>query len=184
MNEKLTKLSKRLSLVLRHHPEKIGIRLDEYGRIEINKLIDKFNAHYGQKIDRLQIEQIIKESPRQRYVIEGNYIRALYGHSIPVLPLQAPETPPEILYHGTSPAAAKMIQSEGLNKMGREFVHLTDDPEIAKKIGRRHDARPVVFRINTLKAVNDGYSFYSTKSGIWLVKALPACYLTKESSQG
>lgn len=44
MNEKLTKLSKRLSLILRHHPEKIGIHLDEYGRVEINELIDNFNA--------------------------------------------------------------------------------------------------------------------------------------------
>ncbi|WP_197050513.1 RNA 2'-phosphotransferase, partial [Tetragenococcus muriaticus] len=86
--------------------KKLGINLDEYGRIEINEFIDKFNAHYGQKIDQAQIEQIINESPRQRYVIEGDYIRALYGHSVSVLPLQGPDIPPEILYHGTSPTAA------------------------------------------------------------------------------
>lgn len=180
MNERL---SKRLSLVLRHQPEKIGINLDEYGRVEINELINKFNAHYGQKIDQSQIKQIIKESPRQRYIIEKNYIRALYGHSIPVLPLQAPDIPPEILYHGTSSAAAKIIQSDGLNKMKREFVHLSENLETAKKIGRRHDVKPVIFRINALKAANDGYSFYATKSGIWLVKVLPAHYLTAEFSE-
>nr|WP_028790274.1 RNA 2'-phosphotransferase [Tetragenococcus muriaticus] len=181
MNEKLTKLSKRLSLVLRHRPEKIGINLDEYGRIEINEFIDKFNAHYGQKIDQAQIEQIINESPRQRYVIEGDYIRALYGHSVSVLPLQGPDIPPEILYHGTSPTAAKIIQSEGLNKMGREFVHLSENLETAKKIGRRHADPPAVFYIYALKAAENGYAFYSTKSGIWLVELLPASYLLKMS---
>ncbi|MDN6640850.1 MAG: RNA 2'-phosphotransferase [Tetragenococcus sp.] len=180
MNETLTKLSKRLALVLRHQPEKIGLKLDEYGRVNVNELIDKFNAHYGQKIDQQQIEQIINHSPRQRYIIEGNYIRALYGHSIPVLPLQEPATPPEFLYHGTSPTAAKIIQAEGLKKMGREFVHLSEHLETAEKNGKRHDAKPVIFRVYALRAAASGYFFYPTESGIWLVEYLPASYLLKE----
>ncbi|MGO2853206.1 MAG: RNA 2'-phosphotransferase [Tetragenococcus koreensis] len=180
MNETLTKLSKRLALVLRHHPEKIGIQLDEYGRVDINELIDKFNAHYGQKISQQQIEQIINNSPRQRYVIEGKQIRALYGHSIPVLPLQEPTTPPEILYHGTRLAAAKIIQTEGLKKMGREFVHLAENIETAEKIGKRHEAAPIIFRIYALKACAAGVYFYPTESGIWLVEYLPATYLINE----
>ncbi|GAA5422002.1 RNA 2'-phosphotransferase [Tetragenococcus halophilus] len=180
MDEKLTKISKQLALVLRHHPEKINITLDEYGRVEINELINKFNAHYSRKIDRQKIEEIINNSPRQRYVIEGTKIRALYGHSVSVLPLQEAVIPPKILYHGTSQAAAKIIQAEGLNKMGREFVHLSEKLETAIKIGSRHDTSPIIFQVYAKKAATDGYAFYSPKSGVWLVENLPAIYLKKE----
>ncbi len=50
MDHQLTRLSKRLSFVLRHHPDKIGIRLDHYGRVDLQTLIEKFNRHYGTPI--------------------------------------------------------------------------------------------------------------------------------------
>ncbi|WP_038025636.1 RNA 2'-phosphotransferase, partial [Tetragenococcus muriaticus] len=64
---------------------------------------------------------------------------------------------------------------------GREFVHLSENLETAKKIGRRHADPPAVFYIYALKAAENGYAFYSTKSGIWLVELLPASYLLKMS---
>jgi RNA:NAD 2'-phosphotransferase (TPT1/KptA family) len=39
MDQRLTRLSKRLSFVLRHHPDKIGIQLDPYGRVDLELLI-------------------------------------------------------------------------------------------------------------------------------------------------
>ena len=50
MNNKTTnKLSKFLSLVLRHSPETIGITLDENGWTDVIDLIDKMNKN-GEKI--------------------------------------------------------------------------------------------------------------------------------------
>ncbi len=46
MDHQLTRLSKRLSFVLRHHPDKIGIKLDRYGRVDLQTLITKFNQHF------------------------------------------------------------------------------------------------------------------------------------------
>ena len=40
----LKKISKMLSLVLRHAPEKIGLVLDEAGWAEVEELIQKVNA--------------------------------------------------------------------------------------------------------------------------------------------
>ncbi len=58
----------------------------------------------------------MKDSDKQRYAIEGNTIRALYGHSVPVEPLTPPTEPPEKLYHGTTHVAAEFIVDEGLKK--------------------------------------------------------------------
>ncbi|VTU52080.1 putative RNA 2'-phosphotransferase [Lactobacillus rhamnosus DSM] [Lacticaseibacillus rhamnosus] len=34
--------------------------------------------------------------------------------------------------------------------MNRDFVHLSSDLDMAKQVGSRHDAHPVIFRIDAL----------------------------------
>ena len=51
MTEKeTTSLSKLLSLILRHHPELIGITLDGQGWVSVAELLEKLNA-YGRPVD-------------------------------------------------------------------------------------------------------------------------------------
>ncbi len=182
MDHELVKLSKRLSYVLRHHPEKIGITLDDYGRVDLNQLIRKFNQHYGTPINRQLINEIMWQSDKQRYAIEGQTIRALYGHSVPVEPLTPPEMPPKILYHGTSHAAARLIEVEGLKKMDRDFVHLSANSKMALQVGQRRDPKPMIFEVAAREAATAGILFYPTESGIWLVDAMPAKFLKTWSS--
>lgn len=177
MDHQLTRLSKRLSYVLKHHPDKIGIQLDRYGRVDLQTLIQKFNQHFGTPISEKIIREIMKKSDKQRYAIEGHTIRALYGHSIPVDPLTPPTVPPEKLYHGTSHAAAKFIVDEGLKKMDRDFVHLSATPKMAIEVGKRRDPLPVIFEIEARKAALSGGLFYPTESGVWLVDKVLAQFL-------
>ncbi|GAA3199677.1 RNA 2'-phosphotransferase [Lentilactobacillus kefiri] len=177
MDHQLTRLSKRLSFVLRHHPDKIGIKLDRYGRVDLQTLITKFNQHFGTPISEKIIRKIMRESDKQRYAIEGNTILALYGHSVPVQPLTPPTEPPEKLYHGTTHAAAKFIVDEGLKKMDRDFVHLSANQKMAVQVGKRRDPNPVIFEVAAQKAADAGILFYPTESGVWLVDAMPAKFL-------
>ena len=99
----ITKISKFLSLVLRHKPEVIGLQVDELGWMNITELIEKARKA-GINLTPALIRQIVSTSDKQRFSIspDGNYIRANQGHSIPVdLGLQ-PIEPPELLYHGTA----------------------------------------------------------------------------------
>ena len=51
MREENTKLSRFLSMILRHHPEVIGIELDSHGWADIDRLIEGVNRS-GKYIDR------------------------------------------------------------------------------------------------------------------------------------
>jgi putative RNA 2'-phosphotransferase len=177
MDRQLTRISKRISFILRHHPERIGISLDQYGRVNLESFMNHFNRHYGTPISEPLIQKIMAQSDKQRYAIEGDTIRALYGHSIPVKPLTPPKMPPEFLYHGTTHAAARLIVDEGLKKMDRDFVHLSANQQMAIQVGKRRDNQPVVFEVQAKVAATAGILFYPTKSGIWLVDAMPAKYL-------
>jgi putative RNA 2'-phosphotransferase len=99
----LAKVSKFLSLILRHQPEVIGLRLDTGGWVAIAELVAKARAA-GVPISEKIVLTIVSRSDKQRFALstDGKQIRANQGHSIPVdLGLPASE-PPELLYHGTA----------------------------------------------------------------------------------
>ena len=52
------KISKFLSLVLRHQPELIGIQLDQNGWADVALLIEKVNAH-GIQLDQIILNHIV-----------------------------------------------------------------------------------------------------------------------------
>ena len=174
-----TQISKLISLVLRHHPEKLGLTLDSHGWADAKALIEAINAI--QPFDMAQLERIVRTDSKQRYAFspDRTRIRANQGHSIPVDLELTPRTPPAMLWHGTGERFAGAIMREGLKPMGRQYVHLSADPDTAVKVGRRH-GRPVLFTVDAARMVGDGLSFYRSENGVWLTDAVPAQYLNVE----
>ena len=106
-------------------------------------------------------------------------IRALYGHSVPVdLGLKC-KVPPVQLYHGTSTKASIDILEYGILPMSRNFVHLTDDKDIAIEVGRHH-GDPLIACVNTIEMIYAGYHFYTPVVHIWLVSKVPSQYFKIE----
>jgi putative RNA 2'-phosphotransferase len=60
------RISKFISLILRHKPEEIGLTLDEYGYISTPDLIKGLNKK-GYKVTISDIERIVAEDGKQRY---------------------------------------------------------------------------------------------------------------------
>src|SRR4051794_12977820 len=102
MANDLVKLSKFLSLVLRHKPEEIGITLDSGGWVAVDELL-RACAAYGKHISRDEVDQLVASSDKQRFALneDRTRIRANQGHSVEVTLDHKPATPPAVLYHGT-----------------------------------------------------------------------------------
>ena len=177
-----TQISKLISLVLRHHPEKLGLTLDVHGWADTEALIHAIDAI--QPFDMEQLEHIVRADNKQRYAFspDKTRIRANQGHSIPVDLELVPCTPPAILWHGTGERFVNSIIREGLKPMGRQYVHLSADADTAVKVGRRH-GRPVLFTVDAARMTSDGLLFYRSENGVWLTDAVPARYLRMEGSQ-
>src|SRR5678816_1194909 len=100
------RLSKFLSLVLRHDPARIGITLDDAGWTDVSALIAAAAKH-GTTLTRAELVELVASSDKQRFALspDGARIRANQGHSVTV-DLQLPAaTPPDVLYHGTVESA-------------------------------------------------------------------------------
>jgi len=174
----LTDTSKFLSLILRHKPETIGIKLDEHGWADVSELISGISK--TRPFDMKMLEEIVRTDNKQRYSFneDKTLIRANQGHSIPVDVELEKKTPPEFLYHGTGEKFVSSIDKEGLLSKSRLYVHLSKDTDTAVKVGSRH-GKPVVCRVAAGKMADEGFEFFLSVNGVWLTKAVPAEYLSK-----
>ena len=174
----LIKTSRFISLILRHKPETIGITLDEHGWANVEELIAGVNKKYP--IDMQILEKIVNDDDKNRYSFNGDktMIRANQGHSIAVDVELKKLNPPDILYHGTGEKYVESIERQGLIRKNRLYVHLSNDIEIAKKVGKRH-GKPVIYEIDCKKMIEDGIEFFKSENNVWLVESVPVKYLKK-----
>lgn len=173
-----TRLSKEISYALRHAPWEYELEMDEEGWVFIEQLLDALNReNYWKSITQEDIQQMIDISEKKRYEILGNRIRAFYGHSIPMKISKIQSKPPEILYHGTARRFMESIMKNGLSPQSRQYVHLSQDIETAQNVGRRHDDKPCILVIDSLRAWNDGISFYFGNEKVWLADTVPSIYI-------
>lgn len=174
------RVSKFLSYVLRHHPETIGLHLDDHGWAHIEELSEKANRE-GYNLDKFLIQDIIASGDKQRFILSSDkqYVRAAYGHSIEVDLKLDPKEPPVTLYHGTSRRHVSSILMKGIHSASRNFVHLSAKAKDARKVGSRH-GKPVVLQVESLTMFRQDYSFFQSESeaGVWLTKEVPAAYCT------
>ncbi len=167
------KISKFLSLILRHKPDAIDLALDDNGWADIDELIQKANLH-GPKLSREDIERVVANNDKQRFALspDKTRIRANQGHSLEIN-LELPhQQPPEILYHGTADRFLSSIKARGLLPLKRQYVHLSLDEATAYNVGRRH-GRAIVLSILSGAMWREGIPFYLSDNGVWLVETVP-----------
>jgi putative RNA 2'-phosphotransferase len=72
MNDKNKKrISKFLSLILRHNPDKIGLTLDENGWADVNELITKANKR-NIKFSKETLEDIVETNDKKRFAFNDD----------------------------------------------------------------------------------------------------------------
>lgn len=167
------KVSKYMSYILRHNPQDVGITLKEHGWISIKEFLEKT------KIEKDVFYHVVKTNDKKRFTIseDGLSVRASQGHSIDIdLGLKS-QTPPMVLYHGTSEKNFELIRkSKAILKMNRHHVHLSPNLQTACIVGKRH-GKLIVLQINTLKMIKDGLKFYKSENNVWLTKIIKFKYI-------
>ncbi len=176
-NTRLVKISKYLSRHLRHQPERIGIVLQNGGWVKVERLLKACKKN-NFPISRWELEEVVTNNDKKRFSFDetGNLIRANQGHSVEIDLQLEHQIPPHILYHGTGHKSVESILKNGLSKISRHHVHLSSEITTAQNVGARH-GRPVVLVVDAIAMHEDGYIFYCSDNGVWLVDGVPPKYL-------
>lgn len=175
MKSKLVKISKRISYILRWHPEDFDIHLNENGYANVTELLDVLN------IDRDVLDEIVETNDKKRfsYNEDKTLIRASQGHNKDLkLNIKFKEVnPPHILYHGTSESYVESIMKTGLNSSKREYVHLSKDIETAKIVAGRRKEKMSILEIDAKLMSFEGEKIYISDNGVYLTKKVEPKYI-------
>lgn len=169
-------LSRLVSHALRHEPWLYELEPDEQGWVGLDQLVRALTelGGAGADVDEAAVRDMVGASEKKRHEIQDGRIRARYGHSLPGRITLAPASPPERLFHGTSPAVWEVVPREGLRPMSRQYVHLSADVPTALGVGRRKSSRPVLLVVDAAAAVASGVQFHAGNERVWLADRVAA----------
>jgi putative RNA 2'-phosphotransferase len=184
--ERAERLSRFLSLVLRHRAHSFGLDVDAEGFVRMDDLLDLIAERQRSLdwVDAEHVEALVGREGRRRFEIRGDKVRATYGHSFERPVRYEPADPPELLYISVARTKLAELRSRGLHPVGRQYVHLSEDPKEADEIGRHHDPTPTLVTIQAKAAQEKGVVFHHPADGIYLVASLPPDLLDLEVSFG
>jgi putative RNA 2'-phosphotransferase len=157
----------------------LGLTLQPGGWVAVEELLSGceqigFPISYDELID------CVETSDKKRFSFDnsGDFIRANQGHSVAVDLQLEEQRPPDVLYHGTVERFLASIMTEGLMKGKRHHVHLSSDAETARRVGARR-GQPVILLVNSGKMHSEGFLFFVSANGVWLIDTVPAAFLTR-----
>ncbi|MCZ6631925.1 MAG: RNA 2'-phosphotransferase [bacterium] len=172
------RISKLLSLMLRHRPDEFGLEVDAFGFADVEAVLSALQAKDGE-VTMEDVEAVVYDGEKQRFEIKDGRIRARYGHSFPIDLGVDPAEPPEFLYKGVSPKEVEGILSEGLTPIDRQFVHLSFESEVAAQIGGGRGRPSAVIRVAAQEAHEAGVAFFDCGPTV-LTEQVPTEFLTLE----
>ncbi|MDG4821421.1 RNA 2'-phosphotransferase [Asanoa sp. WMMD1127] len=183
MDADLVRVSKRLSLVLRHRPGSVGVTLDPQGWVPVDTLLAALAAH-GSPITRAQLDAVVAGNDKQRFAIREDdggraLIRASQGHSIGVDLGLVDQSPPAVLFHGTSAESVPSILRSGLVKGRRHAVHLSVDLPTARRVGDRRRGATALLSVDAAAMEAAGHRFQRSANGVWLTAHVPPTFIRR-----
>jgi putative RNA 2'-phosphotransferase len=167
----MKQLSKAISYYLRHAPHELGLQLQPGGWVEVADFLAGLQAR-GYVCSPDDLAQLVAASDKQRFSLEGQRIRANQGHSVAVDLQLLPESPPALLYHGTTARFLASILAQGLQRGKRHHVHLSQDPDTARQVGRRHGPL-ILLEVDAATMSEQGLIFYRSANHVWLTDWVP-----------
>lgn len=171
------KMSKFLTLLLRHNPGALNLSMTPEGWGDVRELVNKISAQNPFSIELL--EKIIEKDVQGLFTLseDGTKIRATDGHSIAVNVEPKPITPPEFLYKAVPMESLNRIAKSGLVPAPKSsYVRLYGDENVAQK-GYTGQRKAIVLKVSSEDMHTDGMRLYRTSSGVYLTETVPTEYL-------
>lgn len=185
-NEQLHRLKQRqlgtmLYLLLQQTREPSDIVVNEDGWILAQDLLQHINTSKGWSITIEHLLELLTE-PIQRYSFSDDMLH-FRANPKPYVDYQFPNhgqptVPPDILYYGNDVTSEMFICRRGLFSMSQEsYCPLVTDSAIALDMGAAY-GYPCVYQVYSKKMHEDGYHFYETDNGVWLIEVVPPEYIS------
>lgn len=173
-------LSKLLSWILRHGANDINIPIDVNGYIDVDVIL-KSQRFISKKFSLAEVKNVVANDGKQRFSLDtlpnGKVrIKANQGHSMANVQLtmttidDASKLP--IAVHGTYYRFWDSIKAEGLKRMTRNHIHMTENEKFSANTSGFRSSSEILIYINVPKAMSDGVVFYRSANNVILTEGI------------
>jgi putative RNA 2'-phosphotransferase len=175
--KEMKRFGKLLSYALGIRPDEFGLVLDPDGFVKIKELLEALREEEewaflkrGHFLELMHSE----EGKSFEWVDDRMRSTAAAGK----LALKPMLTPPERLYQGVRGRAHAVVLRRGLRPNKGKWVVLASSREMALRIGRRRDPKPVIVEVKAREAVQKGIRFYEAQGLLVFTEFIPQEFIT------
>jgi len=174
--EKVEKLGRFISGILRHFPDKFRLEVDENGWVNFEALARVVRRKY-RWANQWLIKAMVYSDKKNRYELKNGRIRAKYGHSIKVKLSDYPPAEEDVLYYGTGEEEAHRLLEIGIKPVNQTFVHLSANIEKSKEVAMLRTDEPIILEVNAKAARENGIRIIKANKYIALAEEVPPQYI-------
>lgn len=167
------KLARLLNYILGRRPDEFGLVPDTEGYIAIKELIKVLHEEKWGRVRPAHLETLPYRLPMAGIEMTPNRIRAGERDQLPQI--SACPAVPKQLFTGIRRKAYAATAQNGLTAQRYpERVVLFADLELARRVGRRRDADPLIVTVQTTVAQAAGVQFERFGQAVYLATGIPA----------
>ncbi len=170
-------LAKFLYYVLGRRPDEFGLVPDSNGYVKIKELLKAVTEEDGWRyIRQAHINEVLLTARKKVIEVQENRIRAANRQRLPER--QVASELPKLLYTFVRNKAYPVVLEKGVMPLGRGKVILSADREMARRLGKRIDADPVILVVSVQQMHDQGAMFLSSGEGLFLTPTIPPTCFT------
>jgi putative RNA 2'-phosphotransferase len=165
-------LSKLLSYILGRRPYEFGLVPEEKGYVSIQMLLKAIWEEKDWKyIRESHVHELLPNESDPTVELAGNRIRAVDRSHLPVPVIIT--APPKLLYVCVRHKAYAHVLENGISASAYWRVVLSSDKDMALRIGRRNDPKPVLLTVYCNACMEQGIVFYQAGGVLFTAEYIP-----------
>jgi len=174
---KTDKLCRLMVYILGHRPDEFGLVPDRDGFVTYKELLWAIHEepNWGY-VRQGHINEVLLGGDRGLFQAEDDRIRVLENRWH--LDLEdTSQSLPKVLFIAVRRRAHLHVMEKGLRDSEGKYILLAPEKEMAMRIGRRRDQKPVLLEIMAYPAHKEGYSFYAF-GDLFLTAEIPEKFIS------
>jgi putative RNA 2'-phosphotransferase len=175
---KVDTLSRLMHYILGARPDEFGLVPDQEGFIPIKELLKVIHDEpHMAYVRESHLREVILHDRGDAFEVAERKIRCRKRNFVSLKGQDAVANPPKLLFKGVKRKAYPAVLVHGLVPGAGDHVVMTTDRDLAIRIARRQDQRPVIFEIRAQAASESGTAFFPFGDSLYVADRVPARFI-------
>jgi putative RNA 2'-phosphotransferase len=160
-------------------PDEFGLVPDKEGYVPIKEFLKAIHEEpHMAYVRESHVREVLFNDGNGVFEIDRKRIRSTKRTFCLVDEQDDIHSPPKTLFAGVKRKAYPYILKDGLLPGSGQYVVMTTERDLAVRIARRLDQKPIILEINAVTATGNGVRFFPFGDAIYLAERVPVHFIS------